>query len=649
MKTLIQVAVAVAILASLGACSNEKACEDNTLLLTVDLTHAPALVDRLTINVLAEGFAPTSSSVTVAAMAPFHTVAIDFPSGYPVGKRIAVDVLAHTAAGASAAGSASVIAPQGCGTLTVVVGDPGANAAADGGGALAGDAGISPISDGGAMASECVVGALVCRERIVAACGADGVWVETEECAGTCEAGVCMGNCLPGMRQCAEGGVQTCTEAAQWSAPTVCAGECSGGVCTLCTANQKRCNGEVLETCDATGTWGSPLTCDHVCLENACAGECKPGVPNRCEGKTLQACSPNGTWTALETCDFICAIAGCRGECEPGALRCNAAAVEECDGTGIWKLKTNCEFSCNQNVCTPKPPGLPGVAPKVTSIAPADGTKVRENETITIQFSEEMNPASVEAAFKPATAGSAAPKFRWSPDKTVLTVDPTFTYPAGNNPSSPRSSYVFSLTIEAKDANGEALDSPVGRSYPLAFRRITTVIPFTQKDAADNLVSGHVGETYTGKWTFMQAGFSNSQGRYDAFATFFIDALPPNIVKIEAAHVASQVETVSGVATGLGNLRLGDLIFPIPLAGNAFGASTVRRGELISASSLWKQDAKFQYTVTNALTADYNNRVARANRSQYRFFFDGKPPAGTYPLIRLFRPQTNLKVVYLLD
>ncbi len=648
MKTLMKIAVAVVLAGSLWACSSEKACEDNTLLLMVDLTRAPALVDRLTINVLAEGFAPTSSSVPVAAMASAHTFAIDFPSGYPVGKRITVDVLAHTPTGALAAGSASVIAPQGCGTLTVVVGDPGANTSVDGGG-LMDDAGINPTSDGGPLASECAAGALVCRDRIVAACGADGLWIETEECAGICEAGVCKGSCTPGARQCATGGVQTCTEAAQWSSITACAGECVEGVCTQCAANEKRCNGEVLETCEASGNWANPLQCDHVCLEKACAGVCKPGVANQCDGKVLQACSPNGTWTALETCDFLCTNQGCSGECAPGTVRCNADAIEECDGTGVWKLKTTCEFACSQNVCTPKPPGLPGVAPKVTSIAPADGAKVRENETITIQFSEEMNPASVEAAFKPATAGAAAPKFRWSPDKTVLTVDPTFTYPAGSDPSSPRSSYVFSLTIEAKDANGEALDSPVGRSYPLTYRRITAVIPFTNKDATENLLSGHVHETYGGRFTFAQAGFDSKLGRFDIFATFLIDVLPANIVKIEAAHIASQIETLSGLATGLGNLRLGDLIYPIPMAASAFGASFTRIGELVSAASIWKQDAKFQYTVTGALTADYLDRGARGNRSQYRFFFDGKPPSGTYPYIRLLRPRTNLKVVYLLD
>lgn len=115
-------------------------------------------------------------------------------------------------------------------------------------------------------------------------------------------------------------------------------------------------------------------------------------------------------------------------------------------------------------------------------MVPTTATKVREGDVIIITFSEQMDTASVEAAFKATSTGAAKPTFKWTPDKTVVTVDPKFTYPKASTAAVAKGTYAFTLGNAAKDANGEALQAPMSASYALLYRRITPPrIAFAQR------------------------------------------------------------------------------------------------------------------------------------------------------------------------
>jgi hypothetical protein len=647
MRTILRSLFVVSFALCLFACSEDKACKEGTLFLSVDLSAVRAPIGSMTVSVLVEGGSPIVSDVAVASAATVQTVEITFPSGYPVGKQVSVNVVGRNLGSSIAFGASTLIAPVGCGTISVVL---DTNEAVDAG--IADSMGVvTPGMDDAAVAPPvaCTVGAVDCLNRITRTCNSTGAWVETEECAAVCKLGKCTGDCAPGNTQCLGKGVQTCTEAAVWSAAVACPATCDKGVCqAACAVGAKQCKGNVVETCDANGTWVAGSACTNICRDGACTGDCKP-TDTRCNGKVVQACSADAKWAAVQTCSYVCSANECMGECEPSKIRCNGGAIETCDATGAWKNTSTCEFSCVEGKCAPKMPGKPGVAPAVLSILPADGAKVYEKDTITVVFSEEMNTATVEAAYKALTPGSKTPTFKWSGDKTVVVITPAFTYPSGTVTTLAKGSYSFSLSTDAKDANGEALAAAVGRSYSLAYRRITTTIPFAQKDPNDALVSGNLLEKDPGTYSFMQVGFYASGGRNDAFATFFLDPLPAAIVKIEEAYLSSAIEVTAGPVTGFGNLRIAHAVFKTPLSSAAFDSSYTLIGESLPGTSLWLPGAKAQFTVTSKVNNDYGQRAALGNRSQFRFKFDGAPVVVSKAFLRLLRTSTNLRVVYLLD
>lgn len=647
MRTILRSLLLASFAITLFACSGDKACKDGTLFLSVDLSAVRAPVGSMTVSVLVEGGASIVTDVAVTAADPVQTVEITFPSGYPVGKQVAVNVIGRNIGSSIAVGASSLLAPAGCGTVSVVM---STNEAADAG--LSDTLGIvTPGVDDAAVAPPvaCAVGAVDCLNRIARNCDSTGVWVETEECAALCKVGKCTGDCVPGNTQCMGKSVQTCTAAAIWSAAVACPATCEKGVCqAACAAGAMQCNGNVVETCDANGTWVAGSACANICRDGVCAGDCKP-TDARCNGKVVETCSAEAKWAAVQTCPYVCAGNECMGECESSKLRCNGGAIETCDATGKWKNTIACEFSCVEGRCAPKMPGKPGVAPTVLSVLPANGAKVFESDTITIVFSEEMNTATVEAAFKALTAGSKTPIFKWSGDKTVVVVTPTFTYPSGTVTSFAKTSYLFTLGTDAKDANGESLASAVGRSYALAYKRITTTIPWVQRDPSDVLVSGVIGEKSSGPGTWMQVGFSATSGPVHAFTTFFLDELPAGIVQIEGAYVASAVEVPTGAVTGVGNLRIASAVFKTPLTSATYDTAYTHVGESFSGTSIWAAGTKLQFTVTSKVNNDYAQRAALGNRSQFRFRFDGKAPVETNAYLRLLRTSTNLRVVYLLN
>ncbi|MDX2023317.1 MAG: Ig-like domain-containing protein [Deltaproteobacteria bacterium] len=633
----------VAVAVGLASCSEETACKDGTILLTVDVAQAVPRPDRLSISVSVAGAQPTQSELTLAGNATRPTVAVEFPSGYPVGSAVNVTVVAFAAGQPVAVGSGSVVAPAGCGTLTVIALSPSVDGGIDDGASL-------PTSGDGGAAPACTPGAKSCNGNIVLLCNAGGALVDSEECTGLCQGGNCVGECTPGALQCVGDGARTCAATGMWGAPVACPAGCAEGGCLpACTAGTTRCNGNQLETC-ANGAWSNPMACDYTCraatasAPAACAGECQPGSAPRCLGKVLQNCSVDASWVAQDTCEFVCSPTGCVGECTPDAKRCNGAAVEVCSSVGAWQNVTTCENACNNGTCTPKVPGKPGVAPTAV-VTPTTATKVREKDSIVVTFSEEMNTQSVEAAFKVTTIGAATPIFKWTPDKTVLTIDPQFKYPTGSSTAVPKGSYAFTIGTGAKDANGEALAAPVSATYPLLYRRITVPrINFAQRDAQDRLLAGNLIAGSSAEYTFLQAALQSGSTRNDGFVSFALPALPAGYV-LEQALFVSEVEATAGSATGAGNFRIADTRFTPPLTSEVFKTTYVPIGEIVAASTLWTVGTKVRFTVTSAVAADYR---AAATLSQFRIYLDGMPTSSTRTL-RLLRPETNLQIVYLIE
>jgi hypothetical protein len=107
----------------------------------------------------------------------------------------------------------------------------------------------------------------------------------------------------------------------------------------VCVAGQRRCNGTtVAQTCAPSGQYWDSKACDYACRDNACAGECDPGVRRRCRatGNVPQACDSTSSWVDEPACAGstpTCATGQCVAACLTEGQDCSALNTACCAGT----------------------------------------------------------------------------------------------------------------------------------------------------------------------------------------------------------------------------------------------------------------------------------------------------------------------------
>jgi hypothetical protein len=111
-------------------CGDTNSCKQGTLLVTVTFDTPTSAADRLEVTVTVAGGTPKQSDLSHQVGSSSGTIEVNFPQGYPEGKRVDVALVARKAGVVLAMATGSVSAlPKGCGTLAIRFGS-----GADGGG-----------------------------------------------------------------------------------------------------------------------------------------------------------------------------------------------------------------------------------------------------------------------------------------------------------------------------------------------------------------------------------------------------------------------------------------------------------------------------------------------------------------------------------
>jgi hypothetical protein len=106
----------------------------------------------------------------------------------------------------------------------------------------------------------------------------------------------------------------------------------------ICVAGERRCNQTVLQTCSPGEQYWDSHACDYACRDNACVGDCDPGVRRRCRatGNVPQACDSTSNWADEPACSGstpYCATGQCVAACLTEGQDCSAANTACCAGT----------------------------------------------------------------------------------------------------------------------------------------------------------------------------------------------------------------------------------------------------------------------------------------------------------------------------
>ena len=346
---------------------------------------------------------------------------------------------------------------------------------------------------------------------------------------------------------------------------------------------------------------------------------------------------------------------------EIAARRCGTAVAEAVamNRTPLVALLSLALFACG-SVDTGGPPdadhtsadgGGPGSPPTVTAVSPPTGSTVTEDLAITITFSEPMDRASVEAAID--FPGGAAPGFEWSEDGSEVTASRLVPYPEGSGPQQVEPG-VFHVMMAAgvADAAGDQLAGALDLEYRLRYRRITTAFPFSQT------LSGNCDSTCSGNFTWFAAGERSSDPTISTrgFLTIPFD-LPDDIV-IERAELATEIEQILDNPFSFGDLMIDHVQFDA-ITGAEYNQRGTGLGVLYAQNATPAVGDPAVVDVTDVFTDDYQYRIPRQNRSQYRIRFphdlaeDPSYPTyhsdGAWDVVQLLRPATSLAVTYLVE
>jgi hypothetical protein len=299
------------------------------------------------------------------------------------------------------------------------------------------------------------------------------------------------------------------------------------------------------------------------------------------------------------------------------------------------------------------PDPVPNVAPAVLAVDPPAGSIVDEDVSLAITFSEPMDRASVEAAIE--FPGATEPTFTWNPDSTEVTAARAVPYPEGSDPDqvAPRTFEVV-VGAAATDSEGEALaGGALGLDYTLRYRRITE-----QYGYATSLTGNCFEGCDSGPWTWLAAGERSSD--FTAATRGFVTLAHnlPDGIDIEHAELSTEIERIEDNPFSFGDLYIDHMVFSA-INATAYDQRGVALGVLFARAATPAVGDSVVLDVTDRFITDYDNRVARAYRSQYRIRFPHdlhEDPAyttyhsdGTWDLLALKREETHLTVTYLIE
>ncbi len=261
------------------------------------------------------------------------------------------------------------------------------------------------------------------------------------------------------------------------------------------------------------------------------------------------------------------------------------------------------------------------VAPTIVSISPApDSIGVKNDENIVITFSEKMDQAATQVAFQSIDILPALVSFSWDATGTIMTLDPLINLPY----TALGSEFKFKITTTARDVAGNQLIADTNSKF-----RTYRLQKISIKSAAAQ--DGHIvsnGTVFSAP-TIMYIGDSISNLAARGFVGFDISSLPADLSDENIVDAKLKLFQSAVLGSPYSNL---DDCSPAPCKELitehvSYGASLnsadfdtavlADLGNLTNSSALgWKTK-----TVTEAVQDDWENKISRGQRSQYRLRF----------------------------
>jgi fibronectin type 3 domain-containing protein len=288
---------------------------------------------------------------------------------------------------------------------------------------------------------------------------------------------------------------------------------------------------------------------------------------------------------------------------------------------------------CHPVVCpgTADPSPCTQCPASVATAPAASATGVSRATNIVVEFSEPMDKASAQTAFAiTAPSGHNAGVFTWNASGTVMTYNPDTDFLYGDN-------VTWTVSTAAKNAAGNTMNLPFTRSFR-AIRSLTQTI--TATPGLDGYVTS-TGTVNTSGTTMYVGSFTFSVLQYleRGFLSFDLGALPSTLTGITMATLKVYQQGYVGDPYGmLGTLKAEHIDYGATLDSADFSASlpSFRQCVLVCRPTCVFAclDVPYQPTlsvdattglksidVTPKVVNDWTNRVARANRCQFRLNF----------------------------
>jgi hypothetical protein len=295
-------------------------------------------------------------------------------------------------------------------------------------------------------------------------------------------------------------------------------------------------------------------------------------------------------------------------------------------------------------------------APTVFSISPENGSiGVRDDAVLVIEFSEPMDQLSVQNSLN--TTDFSGVQYAWSNDSRTVTVTPDepLLYAKSIDPDGLSAiQYSLILGTGATDEAGNALAQGSQTAFT-TLREITVTV----EDINELSASVTPSEVFRALDKDIYIGDDGAGGlavAARAVVTMDLSSLPEETIEISSATFkAFQAGGNGDVFAELGALSMEHATFDVT-AGDFDSATdldcnyTFNLNPLSSVGTLMGsyEDVNAELDVTAQVQNDLENRVARNDRSQYRFrLFDDLNLDDGLDGVRLHRDFLELDLVYL--
>lgn len=253
-------------------------------------------------------------------------------------------------------------------------------------------------------------------------------------------------------------------------------------------------------------------------------------------------------------------------------------------------------------------------APTLVSSNPAAGANgVILSTNISLTFSEPMDKASAQVAFSVTLPPNVTGAFSWSADGKTMTFNPANNFLHGQIAT-------WRITTGAKDLAGNALANQISRGFEL--RKLGTVV-LDSVAALDGYATN--ASSVVASSGNLLVGDSNTNLGYRSFLSFDLSTIPANAIGLTRADLFVFLSGWQGNprSTLGGQVKLERVDF-----GAALEAADYDRARFMNVAdsldfgpAIESQGWKVSQATLFAVGADFSDRAARSNRSQFRLRF----------------------------